>query len=288
MNWQTLAEQEGERTELLEIPQRGCLVRVLIKQGDRWLPVTMTWCQGLQAADLSGFAPGQATPTREAPRPEPSASPASPNAAPLSGAAPAVDAGPSNDASPAVEAAPGTDAAPATNAAPATDAASAASEPSPERAATESATAAPEPPELVELLTSYIALQLAVCAGFRSKIGQPSGPIGFLADTPKVGSFAVKGHGDWIWRIEMSSVSLTNRRRVIELQIPSHFADNAFDPKAVASFLETTNTREFQHKNTRYPVDEATVAACTELLVKDGVLRLFAAQPRPIYSFVKK
>lgn len=258
MKWQTLAEQDGERTEALEVPQRGCLVRVVVKQGDRWMPTAMTWCPGVQASELSQAPSAQPTPQPQTP-PAPPPTPAAPE--------PVVPAVPESASAPA-EAAPADAPPPA----------------APPPAATPPVAA----PELTELLTSYMSLQLAVCAGFRSKIGQPSGPLGFLADTPKVGSFPVKGHGDWVWRIEMSTVSLTNRRRVIELQLPSHFADNAFDPKAVVSYLETTNTKEFVHKGTRYPVDETTLAACTELLVKEGVLRLFAAQPRPIYAFVKK
>lgn len=52
MNWEPIDEGGDERTEVMEVPKRGCLARVVAKSGDGWKTVSLTWCPGLRAKDF--------------------------------------------------------------------------------------------------------------------------------------------------------------------------------------------------------------------------------------------
>ncbi len=233
-----MAESGDERTEVFEVPRRGCLVRVMVRQAEgeeRWSPATMTWCPGLRMADFVAQA------TADAPA----------NAAPPGPASRTMTVVPS---------------------------------PEPERAATPAAPAADgEPPELVELLRDYTRLQEAVVGAFRGKAQIASGELGFLQHMPKVGGFSVPGEGDWVWRIDQSSVTFTSRRRAIELPLPTHLRDDAFDPEVVTAYLTVTGNHAVACDGGVHPVEPTTIKRLIRRLAKSRAVRLFSTQPRACY-----
>lgn len=258
MQWRLVAEQEGERTEIYEISGRGCLVRIVVRGAERWTPTTMTWCPDLSANDFAA-----------APAPAP---PAAPELSPPAASAP--EGAP--PASPAPAAAP----APAAPAEPAPEPAAASPAPAPAAAPAEPA----EPvDDLLDCLREYTKLQSSVVAVFRSKVGVSSGQLGFLLDAPKVGSFSVPGYGDWVWRTDTSSVILTSRRRTIELPLPSHSRDDAFDPGVAATFFEASGRKAVAYKGAVHAVDPATIEGLVKQMTRDGTLLLFSSQPRAVY-----
>jgi hypothetical protein len=257
MRWRPVAEDDRERTEICEISGRGCLVRLMAREPSGWRAVALTWCPQLGAADFGAAAEAP-------PRAQPAAAPAPAPSAEVAPAAAAVPA--SSDASPS--AAPA-EAAPASTPAPA---------PAPAPAPSD------EPvDDVLTLLREYVAVQTAVVAVFRSKMGVSSGQLGFLLDAPKVGSFSAPGHGDWVWRIDTSSVILTSRRRAIELPLPSHSRDDAFDPAVAATFLETSGKTAMSHQGSVLPLDPATLDGVVKKMVREGSVLLFSSQPRPVY-----
>jgi hypothetical protein len=242
MQWHSVAEGPDERTEVFEIANRGCLVRIVVRGPDeRWTTSSICWAPGLRRADFSVAAPAPApaaTPAAQAPSaPAPEPAPAPP---------------------PSAESPPPPAAAPAP--APAGDA-----------------------EELVALLREYAAMRAAVVGAFRGKIGVSSGPIGFLDNLPQVGSFSVPGHGDWIWRIDPSVATLRSKARKIELAIPDHSRDDAFDPEAVAAHLTASGKAVVAHEGAAYPVDPGTIAQLIRRLEDAKLVRLFSTHPKVVY-----
>jgi len=137
--------------------------------------------------------------------------------------------------------------------------------------------------ELIKLLREYAAMRTAVVGAFRGKIGVSSGAIGFLDNLPQVGSFSVPGQGDWIWRIDPNVATLRSKTRVIELQIPDHARDDAFDPEAVSGWLTAGGKQMVAHEGAAYPVDAGTIGQLIRRLEDAKLVRLFSMHPKAIY-----
>ncbi len=240
--WTPLFEQELERTEVLEVPRRGCLVRVLIRASadeEHWTPTTMTWCPGLKAADFQAGAavpaaapPLAAVPTpKEPPPPTEQVQPAASPAAPVP--VPANDLG--------------------------------------------------DVPELLALLRDFARLQTSVVGVFRAKMGVATGKLGFLLHAPQVGRFMVPGEGGWVWRIDQQSVTLSHRKRIIELPLPSHDRDDAFEPGAAAAYIQSTGHPHVSHQGAIYPVEEGAIRDLVGQMAREREVKVWSTQPRPIY-----
>jgi hypothetical protein len=249
MAWRAVIEDEHERTELLELTGQGCLVRVVVRNAQgAWTPATMTWCPGLTPAHFAGL--GNAPAPAPAPAPPAAAEPAPAPAEP-----------------PPAEPAPA-EPAPA--------------EPPPEPPPATPAPAASSAPDIVEVVTTFARLQAVVAKAFRSQIRKVSGELGFLEDAPRVGSFSVPDHGDWVFRIDDTTVTLTSGKRVIELQLPKHLRDDGIDPKAVSRYLKGSKQTEVSYKGAGHGVEPETIDRLIKQLCVDGALRLFRSQP-PTY-----
>jgi len=224
MSWSTVLEEGLERTEVLELARRGCLVKISIRgaaEGDGWTPVALTWCPGLKSVDFltkpSETANGD---TDEKPRT---------NAAPS----------PSDD---------------------------------------------PDAPDLASLAREYAGLQAAVLGAFRAKMGRLSGKLGFLDHVPQVGGFSVTGHGDWVWRIDHNSASLTSKRRVIEVPLPDHTRDDAFSAERLTLYLSAQGYRNVSTPAGIFPVESSIIELqLKEIAERGGALKLFRSQPTPFY-----
>jgi hypothetical protein len=255
MQWHRVAEGPDELTEVFEIADRGCLVRIVVRGADgRWAATSLCWAPGLRSADFPAGAPAPA-PVAAAPAPSPAPPPEPPAAPPASAESPAAPEAPAAEP---VAAAPD---APAPAPAPA---------------------AAPAEP-LAPLLREYAAMRSAVVGLFRSKIGVSSGAIGFLDNLPQVGSFSVPGYGDWVWRIDPNVATLRSKNRVIELAIPDHARDDAFDPAAVSAWLTSTGRQLVSHEGANHPVDAASIAQLIRRLEEAKVVRLFSTHPKASY-----
>ncbi len=256
MQWTRVAEGPDERTEVFEIADRGCLVRIVVRGADgRWTATSLCWAPGLRHGDFPAGAPAPTPAAAPAPTAAPAAEPA-PTPAAEPAAAPAAEPAATPEA-PAAEPAP---AAPAPAAAPAT---------------------AAEP--FTALLREYAAMRTAVVGLFRSKIGVSSGPIGFLDNLPQVGSFSVPGQGDWIWRIDPNVATLRSKNRVIELAIPDHARDDAFDAPAVSGWLASTGRQLVSHEGANHPIDAGSIAQLIRRLEDAKVVRLYSTHPKASY-----
>lgn len=218
MPWRTIVEEGEERTEVFEIARRGCLVRIGLREGDQWKPVTMTWCPGLKATD---FMP--AVVEAEAPAQEEAT------------AAPAAD---------------------------------------------------PDAPDLLGLAQAFAKLQTDVLAAFRAKMGCGSGRLGFLESAPQVGGFSAPGRGDWVWRIDESSVSLSSRKQVLEFPLPNHSQDTAFSSAALANYLRGVGQHAVSCDGGVHPVEATTMSQLLDRLVQQGKLREFTRVPNALYMIV--
>jgi hypothetical protein len=253
MQWHPVAEGPDERTEVLEIADRGCLVRIVARGPDqRWTTTGLCWAQGLRKADFAAGTPAAAAAQAAAAAPAPAVPPAEPAAAPASAESPP----PAAEPAPAPAAAP----APAPAAAPAGKA-----------------------EDLVALLREYTAMRTAVIGVFRSKIGVSSGPVGFLDNLPQVGSFSVPGYGDWVWRIDPNIATLRSKQRVIELAIPDHARDDAFDAASVSGWLTSANKSAVAVDGSVYPVDAGTIAQLIRKLEDAKQVRLYSTHPKVVY-----
>jgi len=217
MSWRTIVEEAGERTEVLEIARRGALVRIAVQDGDKWRPVTMTWCAGLRAQDFLPAPPGAETPTEtgvSAPSPGPSAN--------------------------------------------------------------------PDAPDLLPLVQQFATTYLEVLTAFRAKMGRASGQIGFLDHVPQVGGFSAGKQGDWVWRVDEGVVSLSSRKKLFEVPLPTHTNDTAFTSNNVANYLKGTGVHSVSCDGGVHAVDAPTVAQLFDRLVELGKLRQFTRVP-PLY-----
>jgi hypothetical protein len=256
MAWHTVIEAESERTELLELPGRGCLVRIVVRDAQaQWIPATMTWCPGLGASDFETLgdaappptpAPTAATPTAEPGEPPPEAAPTTPPAGPTT-PAPAAPAEPAT-AEPAQKAAPQT-----SNA-----------------------------PDILGILTEFSRLQAAVAKAFRSQVRVVSGELGYLDDAPRVGSFSVPDHGHWVSRVDDTAVLLTSGNKVIQLSLPKHLRDDGIEPNALSLYLKAGKQTAVSYRGTEHAIDPASLDRLIKQLCADGVLRLFRSHP-PTY-----
>jgi hypothetical protein len=265
MRWSTVADGPDERTEIFEIPERGCLVRIVVRGADsRWTTASVCFCPGVRTADFGAPQPAASPP----PAPTPAAAPPPPAAPPVAEAPPA--------------AAP-TDAAPASATpaeAPAEPSAPAPATPAPAAAAAATSPAA----ELLGLLRGYSAMRKAVIETFREKLGlSTSGQLGFLDHLPQVGSFSVPGHGDWIWRIDPNLATLRSKQRVLELVLPNHARDDAFDIEAASAHLRATGHAVVALEGAAHPTDPASLTELIHKLESAKKVTLFASVPKPVY-----
>jgi len=105
MQWHPVDDGPDERTEVSEIPDRGCLVRIVVRSGadGRWSTSSVCWCPGLTRADFGATVTAAAAPATTAepapaetptptatPTPAPTPTP-TPTPAPAPAAAPAED-----------------------------------------------------------------------------------------------------------------------------------------------------------------------------------------------------
>lgn len=257
MAWRTIVEAENERTQILELEGRGCLVRVVVCDAqDVWTPATMTWCPGLAAADFADLGA---------------------SSAPADVSPPATSVGPTDAPSAATS-----------TAEPVAAAAAAAATAAPEIAANTAAAPAeapaPEAPDLLELLRDFSRLQAAAAKVFRSKVRQTSGELGYLENEPRVGTFSVPGEGDWVWRIDDDSVLLTSRDRLVALPLPQHLRDEAFGAVAVSRYLSARKQTTVSCRGSAHGVDVSTIDRLLKQLCNDKALRLFRSQPKPVYT----
>lgn len=150
-------------------------------------------------------------------------------------------------------------------------------------ATAEDVVADPDAPDLLGLAQTFAKLQLDVLVAFRAKMGCGSGQLGFLDNHPQVGGFSVPGRGDWVWRIDPQSVSLTSRKQLMEFPLPNHTQDNAFNSASLAMYLRGIGTHAVSSDGGVHPVDPATVAQLLDRLVATGKLREVARLPSPLY-----
>jgi len=252
MQWQPVAEGPDERTEVSEITGRGCLVRTVVRgQDGRWTPTAMCFCPGVTAKELGSSAPAPApAPVVAAPPPAPAAAPTETSVQPAPAPEPAAP--PAEPAAAAVEPPP----APA---------------PAPKPAAPVD--------DLMVVIREFATMRNAVIGMFRSKVGVSNGPLGFLDNAPKVGSMGVPGFGDWVWRIDPESATLRSKNKVIQLGLPDHARDDAFDGELLAAHLGLTNRTQVGHAGNAYPGDAATLNRLIAELEQAKLVRVFSKQP---------
>lgn len=249
MQWRSVADGADERTEVFEVPGKGCLVRIVARGADgRWSTSSVCWGPGLRPEDFASAAPA---PVATAPAPAAAAAAPSPEAA----AAPA----------PAAESAP----------------------PAESPAAAAPVAAAPPPAANAEpfiaVLREYTAMRSAVIGAFRGKIGVSNGPLGFLDNLPQVGSFSVSGQGDWIWRIDPTVATLRSKSKSIELPLPDHARDDGFDGESVAGYMKATSRQAVAHEGAAHPTDAATMTQLIRKLEDAKLVRLYSTQPKAVY-----
>ncbi|MCH9683768.1 MAG: hypothetical protein K0V04_20210 [Deltaproteobacteria bacterium] len=140
-----------------------------------------------------------------------------------------------------------------------------------------------EVPELLELLRDYTRLQKSVLDVFRAKMGVSTGALGFLLHAPQVGRFMVPKQGGWVWRIDQQSVTLSKRKQVIELPLPTHDRDDAFEPGAAAAYIQSTGHPHVSHEGAIYPVEEQTIRDLVGQMARKREVKVWSTQPRPSY-----
>jgi len=240
MQRQPVAEGPDERTEVHEIPGRGCLVRILSRGPDeRWTTTSMCFCPAVRAVELLPRAPAAVSTPEPAPAPSPTPSEGAPSVQP--------PAAPSS---------------------------------SPAPMALQMAAAAEDS---CAFLLVDAAMRNAIIGAFRSKVGVSTGPLGFLDNVPKVGSMGVPGQGDWVWRIDPNTATLRSKNKVVELQLPDHARDDAFDGAALASYMKLTNRTQVGYEGLAYPVDAAALDQLIQQLEQAKLVRVFSKQPTPTF-----
>lgn len=248
MQWQPVAEGPDERTEVSEIAGRGCLVRIVVRGAD-----------GRWTPASLCFCPG----VRAA---EVGASTAAPAPAPTPTSVQPPPAAPAT-ASPEPAA------------------------PEPAPAAPTPAPAAPPPDkvdDIVVVLREYATMRNAVIGMFRSKVGVSNGPLGFLDNVPQVGSMIVPGYGDWVWRIDRDAATLRSKNKIIELGLPNHARDDAFDGLLLSGYLALTGRTHVGVEGVAQPGDAATLDAAIRQLEQAKLVRVFSKQPTVQFILTSK
>ncbi|MBC8073800.1 MAG: hypothetical protein IAG13_36110, partial [Deltaproteobacteria bacterium] len=147
--------------------------------------------------------------------------------------------------------------------------------------------AAPQPSagaeDVLKVLREYAVMRNAVIGTFRSKVGVSTGPLGFLDNATKVGSMIVPGQGDWVWRIDTDAVTLRSKNKLIQLQLPDHARDDAFDGPILAAFLQLTHRTEVGYEGMAYPGDAGTLDLLIAQLEQAKLVRVFSKQPTPTF-----
>lgn len=138
-------------------------------------------------------------------------------------------------------------------------------------------------PALLDLALGFIKLQVDVLKAFRAKMGCGTGRLGFLDNAPQVGGFTTPGRGDWVWRIDPTSVSLTSRKQILEFPLPSHSQDSAFTSEALTLYLRGLGHAAVRCDGGVHPVDATTIAQQLDRLAQLGKLREFSRVPVPLY-----
>lgn len=139
-------------------------------------------------------------------------------------------------------------------------------------------------PALLDLALGFIKLQVDVLAAFRAKMGCGTGRLGFLDNASQVGGFTTPGRGDWVWRIDPTSVSLTSRKQILEFPLPSHSQDTAFTSTALTLYLRGVGHHAVRCDGGIHPVEPTIIAQQLERLAQQGKLREFSRVPTPLYG----